>query len=240
MEFIQHDQHLLTNKEIAKQIAESIEIEGKTVLEIGCGKGILTKELAKKATVIGIEIDPKFKPDLESIKNLEIHFGNALEVIKGLEFDIIISNIPYAISEPLFYELLHKNFEKAILMVSTRFYNHLTSEEFKLGVLAKYLFGVKRLFDVGRNNFSPEPDTDSVVIELTKKGNTGLIQDFLLQYDKKVENAVREALANTLKITKNQARDKIASLHLKRFEKRVRQLKKEELQEIISALCSLS
>ena len=237
---VKHDQHLLVNKEIAKKIAEAAGLNGKVVLEIGCGKGILTKELAKKAKVIGIELDTKFKKELEKIKNLELHFGNALEVLDFLDYNILIANIPYSISEPLFYKLLHAKCERAILMVSTKFYKHITSEETKLGILAKHLFNVKLLFEVPKENFNPVPAIDSVVLELEKKESNNLVQEILLQFDKKVENALREAMVRTFKITKKEAKAKIESLHLRKTEKRIRQLKKEELEELINASSSLA
>ena len=55
-----HDQHFLTDPDAIRKIARFSDIKDQTVLEIGPGKGALTKELLERgAKVIAIEIDPK-------------------------------------------------------------------------------------------------------------------------------------------------------------------------------------
>jgi len=64
-------QNFLTSEEIAKKIAESANIKGDNVLEIGPGKGILTKYLVEHAgQVLAVEIDN------ELIKSLNGQFIN--------------------------------------------------------------------------------------------------------------------------------------------------------------------
>lgn len=66
---------------LAGEIAGSCGIDGKTVLEIGCGKGEFLAELCKAGNARGLGIDPGYRPDpgrATDDKNLQFivdHFG---------------------------------------------------------------------------------------------------------------------------------------------------------------------
>ncbi|MBU2540170.1 class I SAM-dependent methyltransferase [Patescibacteria group bacterium] len=69
-----------------------------TVLDIGCGNGALTFDVAKKAKkVIGIDLDEeniRFAKEMFSRKNIEYVQGDILENFPGKKFDVIIlSNV---------------------------------------------------------------------------------------------------------------------------------------------------
>ena len=104
--------------EIICRIVDAAKIKtNETILEIGAGKGYLTKALAKEAKkVIAVEIDSKLKKYLK-MKKVQVIIGNALENIHNLQFDKIVSNIPYSISEPLINKLIFENFKVAILTI---------------------------------------------------------------------------------------------------------------------------
>jgi 16S rRNA A1518/A1519 N6-dimethyltransferase RsmA/KsgA/DIM1 with predicted DNA glycosylase/AP lyase activity len=51
-------QHFLNSPRLAERVARIAKIENQVVVEIGSGKGILTRQLAKRAKkVIAVEID---------------------------------------------------------------------------------------------------------------------------------------------------------------------------------------
>ena len=88
-----------------------------TVLEIGCGAGTLTKQIALKAKrVVGYEIDENLKPLLQEtligVDNAEIVFGDVMqqktsEIEKKLGDDyVIIANLPYYITTPIIFKFL--------------------------------------------------------------------------------------------------------------------------------------
>ncbi|MGB9810736.1 MAG: ribosomal RNA small subunit methyltransferase A, partial [Dictyoglomus turgidum] len=78
-------QNFLIDKNILKKIIDALEISKEdNILEVGCGVGTLTLELAKKAKkVIGVEIDKRFKSILEELlkdyNNVEILFEDVLK-----------------------------------------------------------------------------------------------------------------------------------------------------------------
>ena len=107
------DKHFMIDKELIKRIISYGSL-GKedVVLEIGSGTGNLTKELCKKCKVIAVEIDSELVKLLKEkkLKNVEIIEGNILKLLGKLEFNKIVSNLPYNICEPLLNKLLNINF----------------------------------------------------------------------------------------------------------------------------------
>ena len=73
-------QNFIFDVNLLDKIVDDAEIDGDTVvLEIGCGAGTLTKQIAKKAKkVVGFEIDTNLQPilaeNLSGLNNVEIYF----------------------------------------------------------------------------------------------------------------------------------------------------------------------
>ncbi len=68
-------QHWLNNQLILEQIANTLDLKGTTVLEIGPGKGALTEYLVKKSSkVIALELDEDLIPQLKK------RFGDSIEL----------------------------------------------------------------------------------------------------------------------------------------------------------------
>ena len=88
-------------------LAENLEIEnGKSVLEIGTGSGIVAmyaSKLTDKVTATDINFDAitlaesNFKSN--NINNIELLFGNLFEPVKDRKFDVILFNTPYLPTE---------------------------------------------------------------------------------------------------------------------------------------------
>lgn len=216
------DQHFLKDENVLGKIVEAAQISSNDIiLEIGPGEGILTTELAKKAEkVVAIELDEEFKLFLDKMPaNVEVKYGNALELIDKINFNKIVANIPYNITEPLFGKLLRTRVEITVLLIGKNFYNILTGKDSKWSVIIPVFFDVTKVVDVPRWFFEPMPRTDSVVILLKKRqAQLGLaeqiIKEFVLQEDKKVFNALAEAFVRIEKLTQKQAKEKVSELKL--------------------------
>ena len=88
----------------------------------------------------------------------------------------VIANLPYYITTPIITKLIddNVNVDKMVVMVQkevgdrfnakpdTKNYNSLT-------VFLNYYFDINKLMDVSRKCFVPEPNVDSVIIELKRK-----------------------------------------------------------------------
>jgi 16S rRNA (adenine1518-N6/adenine1519-N6)-dimethyltransferase len=241
------DQHFLKDNEVLDKIIGAADIKNNDlILEIGAGKGFLTAELAKKAEkIIAVELDAELKSFLDQLpSNVEVRYGNALELIHKVKFNKIVANIPYAISEPLFRKLIKLNFELAVLLIGKNFYDIL-SKDSMWSVIANVFFEISKIADVPRVAFRPRPRTDSVVISLRKRQSQlstreQITKEFVLQDDKKVFNALAESFVRTQKLTQKQAKAKVFELSLPEelLDKKVAYLSERQFMAVYAALSS--
>ena len=178
------DQHFLINEELAKEIVSYLEIKpNESILEIGPGKGMLSKYI-KKATLV--ELDKDLAKELKKLKKHKVINRNILKL--KLNHDKIIGNIPYSISEPLINKLLKSKFKLCILMVPEKF---LTKG--LLNLIIPNLLEIKILKTINKDQFSPRPKINSKVIQIKKKqlnNQEKLIKKIYMQSDKKLKNII--------------------------------------------------
>lgn len=182
-------QNFIINKSICPAMAKSLDANEQTgVLEIGPGIGVLTKELCAVAgKVVSVELDGRLFPILDETladcKNLEIVEGDALKMDLGAlvkeKFgkmnDIkVCANLPYYITSPIIMKLIESKLpvSEIVVMVQKEAADRLAAsigsrESGTLTVAAQYYAEIKKLFDVGRGCFMPQPRVDSAVIKLT-------------------------------------------------------------------------
>jgi 16S rRNA (adenine1518-N6/adenine1519-N6)-dimethyltransferase len=83
-------QHFLIHAWPASKLAHSVGVrEGETILEIGPGKGILTRELLKQGSVVAIEKDPALVEKLHETFADDISSGR-LKIIEADVRDIVV------------------------------------------------------------------------------------------------------------------------------------------------------
>lgn len=184
-----YGQNFLRDSNIVSRI---VSISGVTrddlVIEVGPGKGILTKELAKNSKkVISYEIDEDLVSHLDTVKdnfdNITFIYDDFLnreikEDIKDISYQHIyfISNVPYYITTPILMKLMDSgiSFEKIIMMVQKevgeRFSAKPKSKNYSsITVYLNYYYDIVKEFNVGRNEFTPPPNVDSCIVSLTRK-----------------------------------------------------------------------
>ena len=184
-------QNFLLNNEILEKITSLINIEGEEIVEIGPGKGNLTKFILKKkpSKLFLIEKDITLKPYISKvIKNHQekviLLIDDALTIsINNLSKKIIIiANLPYNIATTLILNWLIciNSIKSMILMVQKEVALRLsavvkTKNYGRISVLTQVLANVEIKFDVKPENFYPKPKVDSSVIEITPKKKLNLI-----------------------------------------------------------------
>lgn len=184
-----YGQNFLKNDRILNQIIDNSDIEENSlVIEIGCGSGELTKKLISNFKyVLGYEIDLDLETFLNKIKadNLKIIYGDFLE--RNVEEDIsnynynklyIISNLPYYITTPIIEKIINSklNVHRVIIMVQKEVGDRIraipNSKAYNsLSIYINYYFEVKKIIDVKRTNFVPQPNVDSIVLKMIKNEN---------------------------------------------------------------------
>jgi 16S rRNA (adenine1518-N6/adenine1519-N6)-dimethyltransferase len=245
------DQHFLINMDVVNASIQAAQLKKQDiVLEIGPGKGILTNELAKHChKVIAIEIDEHLKKELACLpKNVELIFGNALELISpstDLKFNKIVANIPYSISEPLLRKLLKLHLDCAVLLVSKSFYYLLSDKESKWSTIINLFFQLEKVQDVSKTLFNPKPKTDSVLMKLNPRTSAltaaeQLLKEIVLQDDKKLKNALIYALLRVKSLTKKQTKEVIEQLDLDKnwLNKRVDHLSNFQFNSLAEIIAS--
>jgi 16S rRNA (adenine1518-N6/adenine1519-N6)-dimethyltransferase len=211
-------QHFLTNENIASDIADGLIAKDaySKVLEVGPGKGFLTKYLlAKSYELFVVEADrdmvtylashyPQLTPNVVSDDFLKIDF----EQIFGNEPFAIIGNFPYNISSQIVFKMIdHRGqipemvgmFQKE---VAERIVSKPGGKEYGvISVLLQAFYDGEYLFTVDKANFDPPPKVQSGVIRLTRKVNQdiGCPIDLFRTVVKTAFSQRRKMLRNTMK-----------------------------------------
>ena len=184
-------QNFLHDKNIINQIVKSSSCDGKVIVEIGPGPGLLTNAILEKKSkkVLAIETDKTFLPILEELKEkypkkFEFIINDVLKVdLDKLinENYSVISNLPYNISVPFIISLLIKEqpvkWEKLTLTVQKEVADRMmakinTKQYGRLSVLTQWRCRIKKICEIKPTCFIPPPKVISSVISIEPKKNT--------------------------------------------------------------------
>ena len=197
-------QHFLNSNSIAKSIVSEAKIKkSDIVFELGTGLGVLTPLLCEKAKkVISVDVDEKLVRDAKSafsdISNLVLKSGDGFK--KKDSFSIFVSNLPYSKSKDAIEWLAQTTFSHGVIMVQKEFADKLLAKSSKkrkaVSVIANHAFEINTVSKVGKNNFSPPPKVDSVILKIIKK-NT--MKKDLIQTVNKIFSYRRKTIKNILK-----------------------------------------
>ena len=197
-------QHFLNSQPIAKSIIAEAKITKKDIVfELGTGLGILTPLLCEKAhKVISVDADEKLirsaKSKFSDIDNLVLKSGDGFK--EQDTFSIFVSNLPYSRSRDAIEWLAQSSFSHGVIMVQKEFAEKLLVKSFKkrkaITITANHAFELSTVLKVGKNNFSPPPEIDSVILKIIKK-NT--MSKELIQTINKIFSYRRKTVKNILK-----------------------------------------
>ncbi len=178
-------QHFLHDPAIAERIVDALSPEGRSVLEIGPGKGILTRLLADRAErLTAVEIDRRLAEDLRhdpQLSNVSIIEGDILSRPLHQWQDprpdgqfLLIGNLPYQITSPLLFACLDNRefIDRAVLMMQREVAARLSAREGSrtygaISVLAALFASTEIALTVGKGAFKPPPRVESAVVRLT-------------------------------------------------------------------------
>ena len=196
-------QHFLKSGTVARKVVDSAVITKKdVVLEIGTGHGILVPLLCEKAKkVISIESDyvlyKNTKEKFSDINNLELENTDGFKTNES--FTVFVSNLPYSKSRKAMEWLIQKKYLRAVVMVQKEFYEKLTAKgknRKAISILVNYSNEIEKISNVSKNNFTPPPKVDSVVLKLTRKKT---LSKELIQTVNRLFSYKRKNLQNILK-----------------------------------------
>ncbi|MCF7907519.1 MAG: 16S rRNA (adenine(1518)-N(6)/adenine(1519)-N(6))-dimethyltransferase RsmA [Candidatus Omnitrophica bacterium] len=173
-------QVFLNDKKCIEKMVSVLDIDGKTVFEIGPGSGCISEHLAQRAKkFICVEIDPRF------YKVLSDKFAQKLntEVVAAdvLKFPlskvggkiVVFGNVPYQISSDIIEYLIsyRSQIKQAYLTFQKEFVQKLLAKPSSsfYGILScriQYYAKIKKIFDISAESFCPKPKVDSSFIRL--------------------------------------------------------------------------
>ncbi|MGI8669334.1 MAG: 16S rRNA (adenine(1518)-N(6)/adenine(1519)-N(6))-dimethyltransferase RsmA [Aridibacter sp.] len=183
-------QNFLVDQNIIDKIIFSLNPQkDETIIEIGAGRGALTKKLVERAgKVLAIEIDrdliPILREEFREKENfalieqdaLEIDFKSLVNLQGQARKTKLVANLPYYISTAILQHLIQYrySFSEMVLMLQREVVERITAEAGTkergfLTVLIEAYFEAEKLFDVSPNAFSPVPKVTSSVMRLITK-----------------------------------------------------------------------
>ncbi|TRZ96314.1 ribosomal RNA small subunit methyltransferase A [bacterium] len=228
-------QSFLIDPNIKRKIISACGLSQKdTVLEIGSGRGELTKLIAESAgSVLAVEIDTSLT---EILKNNLIAYPNVKIINRDiLKLDLsklpvkfgkklkVIGNIPYYISTPIIEYLLkyRKRVDSIHLTVQKEYARRLVAlpggaDYGSLSCFLQYHSSPEILFYIKRSCFFPAPRVDSAFVRLTLKPNWQANPE----KEKLLFKVIRAAFNQRRKTLRNSLKDTIPAQKLEQFFKK--------------------
>lgn len=204
-------QNFLVNKKAVSTIIEGAKLLKKdVVLEIGPGKGVLTKELAERVKkVIAIEKDKRLveflKEELKDFDNIEIINDDTLNYELGImnhEYKIV-ANLPFYITAPIIRKFLEmeRQPEEMTLIIQKEVAKRICNKPPRMSILAisvQFYADAKILSYIPRRSFKPMPKVDGAIIQITPKKKYDVNPDKFFKVVKAGFSHPRKQIINNL------------------------------------------
>lgn len=188
-----HGQNFLRNKHVLMEIILAARLTTtSSVFEIGCGDGVLTRELLHQnvARCWVFEIDPMWADRVESElanKHLTMHCTDFLQVdldiLKEHAPWIVVANLPYHLTFHILKRIhAYRHYiERGVIMIQEEVAQKIVKTRGRgygyVSLFFQYYFDWKLLIKVTPDSFYPAPKVFSRVLEFTTKRNVTPIKD---------------------------------------------------------------
>ncbi|MGA8041231.1 MAG: 16S rRNA (adenine(1518)-N(6)/adenine(1519)-N(6))-dimethyltransferase RsmA [Terracidiphilus sp.] len=231
-------QNFLQDMQAIHRIVAALgDCSGRTVVEIGPGKGAITRLLAERAAhVLAIELDTELAAQLRfqlpaqsvTVLNLDVlQFDFAAAAAQSGQRLAIVGNLPYYITSPILLKLAasHSALDYAVLMVQREVADRVTaapgSRDYGLLSVTAQLYGpVERLFTLPPAAFSPPPQVHSTVFRwrfAPRFAELGVDESAFLAFLRQAFALKRKTLANNLRAagyTQAEAAQALSAAHI--------------------------
>jgi 16S rRNA (adenine1518-N6/adenine1519-N6)-dimethyltransferase len=214
-------QNFLADPSAAQAIVEALgDISHQTVVEIGPGKGAITKLLAARAhRLVAVELDrelaPRLRTQFAQQSNVEILERDVLEVAladlvsKAGSRLAVVGNLPYYLTSDILLHLFasHAVISQAVVMVQREVADRVAAEPATrdyglLSATTRLYARVERLFTLPPQAFTPPPQVHSTVLRLTiqpQAGALGVDPSAFISFLRQSFAQKRKTLANNLR-----------------------------------------
>ncbi len=183
---ITYSQNLLVDNNLVEKLVSLSTIDQKDiVLEIGAGKGIITKQLLKKAgNVVVFEIDQEYVNTLKSISDnkLVVKNGNFLDFDLPKDKYKVFANIPFNKTSEIVKRLLFSNNPPTdtYLVIQKEAIERFAGKPFDnknslLSVLFNPWFEFEVTYKFNKTDFKPTPNVDTVLLNIKLRSNSKVL-----------------------------------------------------------------
>ena len=185
-------QNFLIDRSVLMRIVEAAEItESDSILEVGAGTGVLTRELAQRAQrVVAVELERDMLALLEKTtqrySNVErmarnLLFLNPVDIFGDAPYKLV-ANLPYYITAPTFRHFLESENppQCIVVMVQHEVAQRIVAAPGDLSLLAVSIqfYGNPRIIaQVPATAFYPAPKVDSAILRIDVKPQTPLTRE---------------------------------------------------------------
>lgn len=175
---LSHSQNFLRDSKLVESLVQKSSLTNNDIVfEIGSGKGIITDILAKHAKrVLAIEADKDLYEELKikfaTFSNVEIYHKDFLDFpLPKYEYKIF-SNIPFNITADIVKKLLDDpnpplDCYLIIQKEAAEKFGGFKSETL-FSILHKPWFAFSKIYEFQKNDFSPRPAVDTVLLRIEK------------------------------------------------------------------------
>jgi 16S rRNA (adenine1518-N6/adenine1519-N6)-dimethyltransferase len=227
-------QHYLVDESVVDLMVRTAGIEGhERVLEIGTGKGVVTRELCKVATSV-----EAFELDLANylatkrlnLEGLTLRAENAFSGPR--EFDILVSSLPYSESSNFVEWLAKLRYKKVVVILQRDFAEKLLArpgdERYRAtSVISQISSNVRIIRGVEKASFEPPPSVSSVLVTIRQRR---ILSEEEIHLIKMLFSQRRRKLGSALRNLKLSLADAKSS----ELSRRVEHLSAEEMERLLS------
>lgn len=222
-------QNFLINKRVIFDIIDGAKLlKTDIVLEIGPGKGALTKELVERVKkVIAVEKDKRLveflKEELKDFNNIEIIHKNILDISPTYAEYKIVANLPFYIAAPVIRKFLEidppagRPPKEMTLIVQKEVAQRICAKPPRMSILAvsvQFYAEAKILSYISKRSFKPVPKVDSAIIQITPKKKHDINPDKFFKIVKAGFSQPRKQLINNLSKELEINKEELSSLLL--------------------------
>jgi len=149
-------QHFLVSPEkLVKLVAAAGIRPTDDVLEVGAGIGTVARMLPESRSLTVVEVDERLTGFLrQNVPHAKVLQGDALTMIQALSFDVLIGNLPNAVTESLLGLMPGLSFRTAVLAVG---------ESTDLDVLGRGFSWTEVTTTSGDDFLPPQPSVSRIV-----------------------------------------------------------------------------
>jgi 16S rRNA (adenine1518-N6/adenine1519-N6)-dimethyltransferase len=229
-------QNFLHDRGMAAKIVDAARIgPGDVVVELGPGKGVLTRLIAERgARLIALELDrglvEELSAELSGRSNVEVVSADFTKISltqllgeRGLERCVLIGNIPYHLTRDVLFDFLvdeYHSISRAIIMMQREVGDRVASRPGSRvygipSVVLQSLYDIEVVAKVAAGAFFPPPRVASIVLGFRPLARTMLAEDEIRPFIALVKNVFqqrRKTIYNTLRAFYSLSEDSLSRI----------------------------